>query len=173
MNQLDIRAQLLVPDSGEYRFELRSDNRAILSIDGNTVLDDRLADAASLSLDEGNLAFRLRYWQLGGAALLRLDWDRPAFLELLPLEHYLADRNPPTAVELARKELTAGLSLLLAVAWWCGLGVVLPHIGAQLRASYLGILRRAYEVGIWRPRRLNLVFLFDCFFYFPYNMFSA
>jgi hypothetical protein len=107
---LETRALLDVARDGDYRFEIDCDDSCILGVG-----DARFRDTQSLELVRGELAFSVDYRQLGGPAKLRLAWDTPATIELLPIEYFL---RAPGGVSRQSQRWRAHASLALLVLWW-------------------------------------------------------
>ncbi len=71
-----------VASAGTYAFKLTSDDGSRLYIDGEAVIDmPRLQSAtareASVALDAGVHEIEVRYFEAGGDAVLKLEWDQP------------------------------------------------------------------------------------------------
>jgi hypothetical protein len=65
---------------------------------------------------------------------MRVRWDRPSFVELLPLDHYLSGGAAElTAGGLRRKEVASGLSFLCLLAWWTAVFAVVIAAGESRR----------------------------------------
>lgn len=76
------RGKLAAPVSGQYAFGLRADDGALLSIDGNLVVDNGGSHGSeyregTVFLDEGFHDIELKYWQVGGSRDLQLSWQPP------------------------------------------------------------------------------------------------
>ena len=124
---LELIAVLSAPRAGVYRFETDCDDRCSLWVDGTPVVQGAAFGQEELHLDAGMHRFRMRYEQDRGPAHLALRWNSPAFLEILGLEHHVADSaDRLTAPERRRAFWRIVLSLLLGTVWWClGCGLLL------------------------------------------------
>ena len=110
---LVIATSLNVPRAGTYRFEIDADDRATLVIDEQTVIENKASSSADVELTEGQHTFRLRYVQQGGPAHLKLTWNRPEMVELMPLETFLGDSSRVSSQSMvALGTATLVLSLL-------------------------------------------------------------
>ena len=105
-----MRAEGLVelPASGEYRLDVDCDDSCALSL-GET----ELRSSGVLTLERGEVPLALVYRQLRGPAHLRLAWNTPAAIELLPMEYFV---RAPT--EEPRRRGRAHASLALSMLWW-------------------------------------------------------
>jgi hypothetical protein len=150
---LEIEGWLWAPRTTTYRFELRADDAATLSIDGVTVVPPASQAAVNVPLTSGRHAITLRHQQGVGAAYLMLDWDRPPLIELIPLEGYLA--GWPEAAEPAawrRRHRTTLVSLALAWIWWLGAGLVLAGLG-EARHGWPAVARPEARARAWARAR--------------------
>lgn len=104
---------LKVPKSGEYQFELDSDDGSRLIIDGKKLLEHDgihgLGDVKSgaISLQAGRVPIRLEYFQGNFGKGLYVAWSGPDF-ELRPLsaqDKQLADNNLNESIEKHGKEV--------------------------------------------------------------------
>lgn len=144
---LDIEGFVRAPEAGTYRLRMNCDDRCTLYFDGKEVLEAAGGASKDLALTEGLHALRLLYVQEAGPAFLFLDWDRPAFFELLPVEHYMADRGERIAsLALRRKEIELALSVLIFVLCY-GLAVsVWVRAGERRRAMGQAVLRSVRRI---------------------------
>lgn len=76
------RGKLAAPVTGQYVFGLRADDGALLSIDGNLVVDNGGSHGSEYRegttfLDEGFHDIEVKYWQVGGSRDLQLSWQPP------------------------------------------------------------------------------------------------
>ncbi len=76
------RGKLAAPVTGQYVFGLRADDGALLSIDGNLIVDNGGSHGSeyregTVFLDEGFHDIELKYWQVGGSRDLQLSWQPP------------------------------------------------------------------------------------------------
>jgi Protein of unknown function (DUF1553)/Protein of unknown function (DUF1549)/Planctomycete cytochrome C/PA14 domain len=78
-------ANLIVPQAGEYTFELDSDDGSRLTLDGRTLVEyDGIhgvgsPKSAKLELKQGRYLFRLDYFQRQYGKGLKLSWSGPTF----------------------------------------------------------------------------------------------
>jgi hypothetical protein len=154
---LTIEGWLWVPRSTTYHFALRADDAAALTIDGVTVVRQASEAVVDVPLTQGRHAITVHHQQGVGAAYVSLDWDRPPFVELIPLEGYLAGR--PEAAEPAavqRRHRATLASLALAWLWWIAAGLVLARIGesrhAWPRVAEPEARARAWARARWEKR---------------------
>ena len=116
--RLEVRGVLYVPTAGPHRFEVKADDACALAIDGSPVLPATGEGAAVVDLARGPHAFALSFRQERAAASLRVLWDRPDVLELLSLEHHLADEaGQVTPRRLLGKRMRVIGALSLSFAW--------------------------------------------------------
>ena len=108
---LDIRFTVDVAEAGTWELMLLSDDGAILSIDGQDVINNDGIHAASpetakVKLDKGLRNFRVRYFQGPGFGLaLILGWRKPGAADFDYLPRKLIGRPPAgTLAELQPKE---------------------------------------------------------------------
>ncbi len=134
---LDITGYLLVPRNGTYRFEVSCDNRCSIQLDETTLLVGRRAGSTSkeLVLEKGRRRFTIRYRQVAGPAHLRVSWNRPGLIELLPLEHFVGSQpGEITSGSFLWKQSQAyaalAVSLILSSLMFC----VLLCLAAPLKA---------------------------------------
>ena len=172
---VDTSGYMRVDQTGLHRLRLRCDDHCILRVNGETVADVSGFGSIEVYLDEGVYPFSLRYEQGVGPAVMTLDWNRPALVELLPLEAYMGGRAESlTSHRLNRKRLGTILWLTLAGLWCALASITLVRAGASGRA----LLQRLYSLIEWRrlaesltllwvsPRlRTLLVFSFDLLLY--------
>jgi hypothetical protein len=132
---LDLEVWVWAPRAGTYRLELAADDTASLEVDGRRVLESVNRAAADVSLAAGAHAFRLRHVQGKGGAHLALDWDRPAWLEVLPLDAYTSSRPEGlSAAGLRARHASALASLLAAWLWWAAAAVLVARAGESRHA---------------------------------------
>jgi PA14 domain len=134
---LETEGVLEVPESGSYRFELSCDDSCELTVGGRTLRAEG-DSSETLDLDQGELPFSLRYRQGTGPARLSVAWNRPAALELLPIDYYLRSTDAP-----ARSRVSAHLALFFFGVFWLGLASYL---------SKLGHGRAVWIASPWVPR---------------------
>jgi PA14 domain-containing protein len=133
--RLDVTGFLYAPESGRYRFEVRADDACTLTIDGVRLVGPA-AGTAETELARGTHALALTYVQERGAASLSVSWDRPGFVELLPLEHHLADApGQVTPRRLLRKRLQTLGALGLALAW-CAAAALAVAAAGESKAAF-------------------------------------
>lgn len=88
------RGKLAAPVSGQYIFGLRADDGALLSIDGNLVVDNGGSHGSeyregAVFLDQGFHDIELKYWQVGGSRDLQLSWQAPGSAREVITPQYL------------------------------------------------------------------------------------
>lgn len=131
--RLEVRGALYVPTAGRHRFLVKADDSCTLAIDGRSVLP--ATGEAEVELARGTHAFALAYWQGRSAASLRVLWDRPETLELLSLEHHLADEpGQVTPRRLLGKRMRALGALALSFAWMAAAAGLVVVAGESKRA---------------------------------------
>jgi hypothetical protein len=132
--RLDVAGFLYAPASGRYLFEVRADDACTLDLDGARVVGPG-AGRAEVELARGTHALALTYVQDRGAASLSVSWDRPGFVELLPLEHHLGEApGQVTPRRLLRKRLQTLGALALALAWLTAAALALATLGEERTA---------------------------------------
>ena len=126
---LKISGFLRVVESGVHRFEVRTDGRADLTLDGEPLGPEK-AGSTTVSLLPGLHPVEIEYERGSGPAFLRVDWNRPSFFELLPFHGYFSSSptrlDPPT---IRRMETLAVLSLLSSALWWTFCGLLVVRVG--------------------------------------------
>ncbi len=133
--RLEVRGILYVPTTGLHRFEARADDSCALWIDGRAVLPATGEGEAAVALTRGAHAFALSYTQVREAASLRVLWDRPETLELLSLEHHLADEpGQVTPRRLLAKRVRILGALGLSFAWFAAAAGLIVIAGESKRA---------------------------------------
>jgi hypothetical protein len=90
---------LLVEDAGQYGFALESDDGSYLVIDGVTVIDNGGVHGdqrrmGGIHLEPGRHSIRLRYFDVGYGAVVRLFWTPPGLPEI-PLPSEVLLQEPP------------------------------------------------------------------------------
>ncbi|USN98111.1 MAG: hypothetical protein H6810_07930 [Phycisphaeraceae bacterium] len=90
-----------VPETGEWSFELGSDEAAMLYIDDELVVDDHIRHGfrwktGSVSLTEGEHKVEVRYFERYYSAALSLVWQGPSmpFALVIPASAYSIDPEP-------------------------------------------------------------------------------
>lgn len=127
---------LRAPQTGVYGFRTNCDDRCEVAIDGNPVIESSGSASTELRLAKGFHRFSLAYEQTDGPASLVLKWDQPRWLELLPLEHYMAGPLEPLSAEsLDRKEKAALRFVILSTAWWFLTSCLFFRAGELRRAA--------------------------------------
>ena len=101
--RLDISALLYAPRTGQYRFDLSCDDSCLVRV-GEETFREQGTGSYELTLEEGVYPFSIRYQQMSGPAFLKVSWDRPGAVELLPLTHYLSRRQHSGFPEALRRE---------------------------------------------------------------------
>ncbi|HSF17953.1 MAG TPA: hypothetical protein VLK65_20615 [Vicinamibacteria bacterium] len=137
---LETSGWLQIPKPGEYRFELYCDDFCELII-GSWRVQARGAGSETIQLPRGELPFSLRYRQKEGPATLLLSWDRPGFVELLPIEYFVRSPNAPR-----RDPTTSYLALAALLAWSGALAIAFGHVVRFTRSRALPIATIALVV---------------------------
>ncbi len=124
---LDGTGFIFVPHRGTYKFYFDCDDACGLQINDLTVTPMVRSTTVPIDLEPGIHPLSIRYSQIGGPAHLRITWNRPSFLETLPLDHYVSGRSERlSAATLRGKEHRAWLSFAACLAWcFFALGFVL------------------------------------------------
>lgn len=99
--------ELNVAQAGVYTFVLIVNDGAALSIDGQTLLNKdgmshkRNGERVTVRLDEGLHLFKLRFWDGGGTAKMRVLWIPPGSgtEETVPAEAFCHESDAPAAIE--------------------------------------------------------------------------
>lgn len=128
---LETSGILEVPHTGVYLFDVFCDDSCEIAL-GSRVLVARGEHRESVDLEEGDVPFSLRYRQGSGPARLSFSWDRPAAVELLPIEYFMR----PAGAE-PRARFRAHLALAAFGAWWAAFGWQLASI-VRARALWIG-----------------------------------
>ncbi len=116
---LDIQGYVLVQRTGQHRFFLSCDDACTLNVDGWTFTQSSRTKTDTTFLESGLHPFKLHYVQKGGPARLEVAWDRPAWIELLGLDHYVSSRPEDLHISAVnRREWQAGLCLASWLFWW-------------------------------------------------------
>ena len=94
-------ALLDVPADGEYTFVLESDDGSLLSIDGETLIDNSSLHVMngvtnSMYLSAGCHALRLDYFEKDGQAGLRLSWEGPGVGGVISSDNLVQDVSSDT-----------------------------------------------------------------------------
>jgi hypothetical protein len=138
--RLDVAGFLYAPAAGRYRFDVRADDACSLAIDGVRLVGPG-AGSAEVELTRGTHALALTYVQDRGAASLSVSWDRPGFVELLPLEHHLGEApGQVTPRRLLRKRLQTLGALALSFGWLAGAAVALAVLGESRTAWWRAVV---------------------------------
>ena len=109
---IEARGVLEVPDGGTHVLELSCDDRCEIGL-GDHVVRAEGALHRELMLPRGEIPLEIRYRQESGPARLAISWDRPEFLELLPLDYFV--RSPEAG---RRSRFSAHLALAGLTLWW-------------------------------------------------------
>ncbi len=116
---LDIQGYVLVQRTGQHRFFLSCDDACTLNVDDWTFTQSSREQSGTTFLESGLHPFKLHYVQKGGPAHLEVAWDRPAWIELLGLDHYVSSRPEDLQIIASnRREWQAGLCLASWLFWW-------------------------------------------------------
>jgi len=138
--RIELVGSLVAPESGVYRFDLDCDDRCGLRIGGSRLA--RAAGTASVEtyLETGRHAFSILFDQRQAGAHLRVDWNRPAWLELLPMDHFVSSRSDELrSDDVSGKESRAAVSFLALLVWWVA-GLALVVGAGETRRSWHGLL---------------------------------
>ena len=114
---LALSAHIRVPLEGAYRFDLACDDRCTLSIDGCSIVSG-VSGSAEVALEAGIHTFEMQYEQEGGPAYLSVGWDGPETVEVLPLDHFVAERFDALSDHLRRTRSRVWISLALNLLVW-------------------------------------------------------
>ncbi len=122
---------------GRHIFEVDCDDHCSIDVDEIAVLREAQSGRQEVVLEAGIHRFTLRYVQETGSAHLRAIWDTPDFLELLPLDQYVADSPEMLSPEYhRRKRIEVMLSLVATTSWWLLLSGLLFRSSERLRGFY-------------------------------------
>jgi len=135
---MEVAGYLRVPESGLYRFEGHCVSRCTLRVGNETLFDGAGSSSAAIELESGVQRFWLRYERGGAPALLKLSWDRPAFLELVPLDAYVSHEVGLLLDDARRRrELSSALWVLQGAAWWLGVLCLVLWSGGKTRRRFV------------------------------------
>jgi hypothetical protein len=116
---------LYAPEAGWYRFRWLADGDVSVTVDGARL-------AAIARLERGAHRFEVDYVPGGLEPFLQFTWDRPALLEPLSFEYFVAGRAADLDPRsLGRKELLALSSSLLVAGWWALAGLTAVLAGER------------------------------------------
>ncbi|MGH9461162.1 MAG: hypothetical protein ACRD1X_08080, partial [Vicinamibacteria bacterium] len=148
--RIELAGSLVIPEPGRYLFELDCDDRCGLRIGGRRLARGSGSARVEASLEEGTQPFSIVFEQRQGPAYLLIRWRRPAWIELLPMDHFVAGSATAATLEDARdRERGAAVSFLSSVAWW--LVVLAMVVGAgEARAAWRERLTTG-RGGQWAP----------------------
>jgi hypothetical protein len=122
---LDLAAHVRVPAPGSYRFDLACDDRCALRIDGRSIVTGA-SGSTEVTLHAGIHTFEIRYEQEGGPAYISVGWDGPELVEVLPLDHFVAEQFDTLSEHLRRARSRVSVSLALnLLVWLLALSVLL------------------------------------------------
>ncbi len=154
--RLVVTGFLFVPQRGTYKFHFDCDDACGLRIDDLTVTPMVRSATVPIDLEPGIHPLNIRYSQIGGPAYLQITWERPSFLETLPLNHYVSGRSERlSAATLRGKERRAWLSLAACLAWYgFALGFVLKT--GENRAAWREALTSG-RTARWAPVAASLL----------------
>ena len=155
----DWSGYLLVESSGTHQFDLLSDDGGWLDVDGSTVVDNGGAHGAqqatgSVSLQAGIHRLRVRYFQGGGDAALRITWTRPGG-PTRRLEYFdVAPTSGAAQLRLRLGRFGRLLSVALPVLW----GLLFLYIPVRLVGwlTWREVTRQVPRVEDRRPLKLVL-----------------
>ena len=134
---LEVVGYLRVPGSGLHRFHADCVARCTLRVGNETVLDGPGSTSGAIELEASMQRFWLRYERGGVPAQLKLSWDRPALVELLPLDAYVSgDVGLLSDEARSRRELSSALWVLQAAAWWLGVFCLVLWSGGKARGRF-------------------------------------
>ena len=140
---LEFSGYLIVPESGTHRFDTECDDRCSLRIGNERVLNKAGSAAAEIFLEAGIHHFSLYYEQEAGPASLKVAWDRPGFVELLPLDHYVSHEVGLLSADARRPRiLTSAFRIILGIASWLCTFSLMVLVGAWARGYW--VVRRRH-----------------------------
>ena len=125
-----------LPSTGSYQFEMRCDDHCALTI-GTRLIGRGSAELIDARLEAGTYPFRVSYQQGSGPALVSLEWNRPRFVELLPMRKLVSGRQEllsPNRLRLSAIHIAA--LVLLSTCWWMFFAVGLARAAESRQALY-------------------------------------
>lgn len=148
---VEFSGYLIVPESGTHRFTTECNDRCSLRIGSARVLNEAGSAAAEVFLEAGIHRFRLYYEQEAGPAALAVAWDRPGFLEFLPLDHYVSHEVGLLSADARRSKIsTSAFRIFLGIASWLCTISLFVLVGARAR-GYWVVRRRHAPDGPREP----------------------
>ena len=136
-----------LPSTGGYRFEIRCDDYCALKI-GTRVIGRGSAELIDAWLEAGTYPFRVSYQQGSGPALVSLEWNRPRFVELLPMRKLVSGRQELLSSNRLRvSAIHVAALILLSTCWWMFFAVGLARAAESRQA-----LHRRLALGWDRPK---------------------
>lgn len=150
----DVRVELVgaltAPESGLYRFDLVCDDRCGLRMGGSRLVSGSGRTSFVTSLEEGRHAFSILFDQRRGPARLTVRWRRPAWLELLAMDHFVSARiDGLTLREVRSRETEAAWSFLASLAWWLAVLALIAGAG-EAREAWRSLLTTG-RTARWAP----------------------
>ena len=145
---MEVSGVIRTARSGRHIFEVDCDDHCSIDVDEMAILREAQSGRQEVILEAGIHRFTLRYVQETGSAHLKAGWDTPDFLELLPLDQYVADSPEMLSPEYHReKQIEVILSIVAATSWWLLLSGLLVRSAERLRGFYLDGERRQTGLG--------------------------
>ena len=127
-----------LPSTGGYRFEIRCDDYCALKI-GTRVIGRGSAELIDAWLEAGTYPFRVSYQQGSGPALVSLEWNRPRFVELLPMRKLVSGRQELLSSNRLRvSAIHVAALILLSTCWWMFFAVGLARAASSVKRCTSG-----------------------------------
>jgi hypothetical protein len=124
-----------LPESGRYKLSISCDDHCTLEIGGERIAED--SGTVYVPFEAGTKELRLDYHQTTGGASLALEWDRPGFVELLPMRELVAGRKESVSADDVRaRSLAVAIFLVLWTGWWVVLAVAVVSAGEARKLWY-------------------------------------
>jgi hypothetical protein len=137
---------LNVPSDNRYTFSVTADDSAVLSIDGQTVIEtgvgrDTSTGIGRVTLTSGAHAIAIDYRQLGGNYAFEWAWARDdGTLEAVPAWRTAARRSDLARLRLVHIASSAARALAVALGILCVLGFRQPLLEAARRRRAIALL---------------------------------
>jgi spermidine synthase len=144
---LEVSGYFWAPEAGPYVLTVTADDSASLHIDGHPTIARTPRGAAVVPLTRGTHRLGIRFEQHKGPASLSVEWDRPAFLEPLPMSQFVGASAADLEVS-GRRHSAVALSLVLSLAWWIAVGLVLARAAESRRSWAEALLSRVRLVAL-------------------------
>ncbi len=110
--EIEAKGLVEVPETGVFGIEVACDDSCEVRL-GDDVIRSEGASRRDLSLAQGETPLEVRYRQGAGPARLAISWDRPGFVEALPLDYFVRAPNDSRRSRAPAHMALAGLAL-----WW-------------------------------------------------------